>query len=126
MFSRSASTERPMAIAGLFNSWESPAAREPSVVSRSRCVSSISTERPSSAGSPMSTVGKEAMRELYGDGAFPDGGRDTFHGQMPDVARTEDAGNVRLEKVRVAGERPSARPSVLLREAGSGEDEAIL
>src|SRR5437763_4358508 len=126
MFSRSASTERPLAIAGWFNSCARPAASVPSVVRRSRCVASVAMARPSSPGSVISTFGEEAMRELHRDGAFANGRGDALHGLVANVSGGEHARNARLEKVGVAGQRPSARTSALLLEIGSGEYEAIL
>src|SRR5919198_189678 len=126
MPSRRRSTDRAMAIAGFFNSCASPAASLPSVARRSRCVVSDSPSRVSRAGSPMSALGEKPVGELDGDGSLADGGRDPLHRLMPHVAGAEDAGDVRLEQVRIAVERPAARPTVLLLEIGASENEAVL
>src|SRR5579885_859981 len=126
MFSRNATTDRPMAIAGLFNSWARPAASVPSVVRRSRCVASVATAGPSCAESDISALGEEAMRELHGNSAFTDGGRDALDGLVANVAGAKHTGNIRLEQIRIARQRPSAWPTVLLLQIGAGENEPIL
>ena len=54
--------------------------------------------------------------------ALADGGRDALHRAVPDVAAGEDAGDARLEQVRVALELPAPRRS----DVRPGQDEAPL
>src|SRR5947209_4996333 len=57
--------------------------------------------------------------------ALADGGRDPLRRSMADVARREETGPARLERERVAVERPAPGPLAAAEEqVGPGEDEA--
>src|SRR3954463_212716 len=126
ILSRSWSTERPIAIAGLFNSCASPAARTPRVAIRSRSMAPPSSLRVPSAASPISALGEEAMGELDGDRALADRRRDALHRLVAHVTGAEDAGHARLQEIRIAAQVPAANLATFDRQIGAGENEAVL
>ena len=64
------------------------------------------------------------MGERDGHRALADSSGDPFGRPVADVAGGEEAGNARLERERVAGERPAGRPLAAIEQIRPSEDVA--
>ena len=66
------------------------------------------------------------MDELHGNRAFSDSRGYTLYGSVANVADSEQAGNVGLEEIRVALERPTLRKLAVTNKVGTGKEKAAL
>src|SRR5437763_4489691 len=89
-------------------------------------MTSGSVPRASVAESVTSALRQVAVGELHGDGPLADGGRNTLHRLVAHVPGAEYTGHVRLEQIRIARERPTARLSVLLLEIRTRKNEPVV